>query len=72
MTGSVLVVDDDVLVRDVVGRYLGRAGYHVTVIGDGEDALRAAAVDPPDLVVLDLPAAAGGRPGAGGHADRPG
>jgi DNA-binding response OmpR family regulator len=54
MTGSVLVVDDDVLVRDVVGRYLGRAGYQVTLVGDGEDALRAAAVDPPDLVVLDL------------------
>ncbi|MGH3790190.1 MAG: response regulator transcription factor, partial [Pseudonocardiaceae bacterium] len=52
--GSVLVVDDDVLVRDVVGRYLGRAGYLVTVAGDGEHALRAAAATPPDLVVLDL------------------
>ncbi len=54
MTGVVLVVDDDVMVRDVVGRYLGRAGYHVTVAGDGEEALRAAERAPPDLVVLDL------------------
>ncbi|MGH3870395.1 MAG: response regulator transcription factor [Pseudonocardiaceae bacterium] len=52
--GVVLVVDDDVLVRDVVRRYLGRAGYHVTVAGDGEQALHAAEAEPPDLVVLDL------------------
>jgi DNA-binding response OmpR family regulator len=52
--GVVLVVDDDVLVREVVGRYLGRAGYQVTVAGDGQQALRAAEVAPPDLVVLDL------------------
>ncbi|MGH3752417.1 MAG: response regulator transcription factor [Pseudonocardiaceae bacterium] len=52
--GDVLVVDDDVMVRDVVGRYLGRAGYHVTVAGDGEEALRVAQTAPPDLVVLDL------------------
>jgi DNA-binding response OmpR family regulator len=52
--GAVLVVDDDVLVRDVVGRYLGQAGYQVTVAGDGVDALRAAKAAPPDLVVLDL------------------
>ena len=81
--GAVLVVDDDVLVRDVVGRYLSRAGYQVTVAGDGEHALRAAQACPPDLVVLDLmlpgsvwaggvPAVAGGRSGAGRHAHRPG
>jgi DNA-binding response OmpR family regulator len=52
--GKVLVIDDDVLVRDVVGRYLGRAGYQVTVTGDGEDALRVAQDTLPDLVVLDL------------------
>jgi DNA-binding response OmpR family regulator len=37
------------MVRDVVGRYLGRAGYHVTVAGDGEEALFAALTAPPDL-----------------------
>jgi DNA-binding response OmpR family regulator len=52
--GAVLVVDDDVLVSDVVGRYLCRAGYQVTVAGDGEQALCAARSNPPDLVVLDL------------------
>ncbi|HET9116817.1 MAG TPA: response regulator, partial [Pseudonocardiaceae bacterium] len=52
VAASVLVVDDDVMVRDVVGRHLGRAGYQVTVAGDG--ALRVAQDCLPDLVVLDL------------------
>lgn len=49
-----LVVDDDVTVRDVVTRYLDRAGYRVDVAGDGEAALRAVADRVPDVVVLDL------------------
>jgi DNA-binding response OmpR family regulator len=50
----VLVVDDDVTVRDVVTRYLDRAGYRVEVAGDGEQALRAVVARVPDVVVLDL------------------
>ena len=50
----ILVVDDDTTVSEVVGRYLARAGYDVEVVGDGQAALRAAALNPPDLVVLDL------------------
>ncbi|GHF50217.1 DNA-binding response OmpR family regulator [Amycolatopsis bartoniae] len=50
----VLVVDDDVTVRDVVCRYLEKAGYEVAVAGTGEQALAAFARRPPDLVVLDL------------------
>ncbi|HEX3783137.1 MAG TPA: response regulator transcription factor [Pseudonocardiaceae bacterium] len=52
--GRILVVDDDVNVRDVVRRYLERAGYAVAVAGDGELALRIIAESEPDLVVLDL------------------
>lgn len=48
-----LVVDDDVSVRDVVRRYLEREGYRVELAGDGETALRHCATGP-DLVVLDL------------------
>ncbi len=54
VTGRVLVVDDDLTVRDVVRRYLERDGHTVTVVGDGETALRLAARAEPDLVVLDL------------------
>ncbi|OLR90311.1 DNA-binding response regulator [Actinokineospora bangkokensis] len=49
-----LVVDDDTTVADVVRRYLERGGHRVVLVENGEDALRSAAADPPDLVVLDL------------------
>lgn len=52
--GRVLVVDDDHAVRDVVRRYLERAGYQVDLAGDGETALRSNAELRPDLIVLDL------------------
>jgi two-component system, OmpR family, response regulator ResD len=52
--GSVLVVDDEPVITDVVARYLERAGYAALVAADGLEALRIAADAPPDLVVLDL------------------
>jgi two-component system response regulator ResD len=52
--GSILVVDDEPTITDVVSRYLQRAGYVTSVAGDGPDALRIAADERPDLVVLDL------------------
>jgi DNA-binding response OmpR family regulator len=50
----VLVVDDDPTVRDVLGRYLSRSGYRVSGCGDGDEGLRLAREQRPDLVVLDL------------------
>ena len=50
----VLVVDDDVTVREVVVSYLRAAGHEVTEAGDGESALAAARSRSPQLVVLDL------------------
>jgi DNA-binding response OmpR family regulator len=50
----ILVVDDDVNVRDVVRRYLEHAGYRVELADNGEQALRIAEDAEPDLVVLDL------------------
>jgi DNA-binding response OmpR family regulator len=52
--GRVLVVDDDMTVRDVVRRYLELNGHEVQLAGDGETALRLFAEREPDLVVLDL------------------
>ena len=52
--GSVLVVDDEPTIGEVVGRYLDRAGYATRVVATGDDALLAAADERPDLVVLDL------------------
>jgi DNA-binding response OmpR family regulator len=51
---SVLVVDDDPTVSDVVRRYLERAGYAVTLRADGRSALTEYERARPDLVVLDL------------------
>jgi DNA-binding response OmpR family regulator len=50
----VLVVDDDATVSDVLMRYLTRAGFQVAYAADGLAALREAAANPPDLIILDL------------------
>src|SRR6201996_124570 len=52
--GSVLVVDDEPTITEVVARYLSRAGYATRVAANGREALDAAATQRPDLVVLDL------------------
>ena len=52
--GSVLVVDDEPTIAEVVARYLQRAGYETRVAGDGALALALASQRRPDLVVLDL------------------
>jgi two-component system, OmpR family, response regulator ResD len=52
--GTVLVVDDEPTIAEVVSRYLERAGYRARVAGDGPSAIQSAATARPDLVVLDL------------------
>jgi two-component system, OmpR family, response regulator ResD len=52
--GSVLVVDDEPTITDVVSRYLQRGGYETRSAPDGPAALKLAAEARPDLVVLDL------------------
>jgi len=52
--GTVLVVDDEPTILDVVGRYMERAGYETHRAADGPEALRLAGEHRPDLVVLDL------------------
>lgn len=52
--GSVLVVDDERTITEVVARYLQRAGYETRVAWDGPGALELAGASRPDLVVLDL------------------
>jgi two-component system phosphate regulon response regulator PhoB len=50
----VLVVDDERDITALVAYHLAKAGYRVTTAGTGVAALEAVAVEPPDLVVLDL------------------
>jgi DNA-binding response OmpR family regulator len=51
---TVLVVDDEPIVRDVVVRYLAREGHRTLEAGDGEDARATIERADPDLVVLDV------------------
>jgi DNA-binding response OmpR family regulator len=51
---TVLVVDDEPLVRDVVVRYLQREGFDTLEAGDGDTARTLVASGDPQLVVLDL------------------
>jgi two-component system response regulator ResD len=51
---SVLVVDDEPTIGEVLARYLQRAGYDTRVANDGPQALALSAAHPPDLVVLDI------------------
>jgi DNA-binding response OmpR family regulator len=52
--GTVLVVDDEPVVRDVVVRYLQRDGYETLEAADGEEARRIVEREDPSLVVLDV------------------
>jgi DNA-binding response OmpR family regulator len=51
---TVLVVDDEPIVRDVVVRYLRRDGFETLVAGDGDAARRLIEEGEPSLVVLDV------------------
>ena len=54
MSDSVLVVEDDREIRDLLRRYLARAGYAVTTTGSGAEAVRLVSERSVRLVVLDL------------------
>ncbi len=51
---SILVVEDEPSVAEVVCMYLRRAGYSVRVVDNGPDALREIELQPPALIILDL------------------
>jgi len=51
---TVLVVDDEPTIREVVVRYLERDGFRTLEAGDGRSAKELLEADPPNLVVLDV------------------
>lgn len=58
----VLVVDDNADLLDSLAAVLRLLGHQVTAAGNGEEALRLMAADPPDLVIMDV-----GMPGMSGY-----
>jgi DNA-binding response OmpR family regulator len=54
MAVTVLLVEDERKLRELVRSYLERAGFTVLSTGSGAEAITLAAAASPDLVVLDL------------------
>jgi two-component system response regulator RegA len=51
---SLLLADDDVAFRAVLGRALANRGFEVRAAATGDEACAAAEEDPPELAVVDL------------------
>jgi len=58
-TGTVVVIEDDPHIADLVDLYLRREGFRVLLAGDGETGLEHFVRDDPCIVILDV-----GLPGA--------
>jgi DNA-binding response OmpR family regulator len=54
MPNTILVVDDQSSVRQLLQEYLTEQGYQVTTAIDGQSAIYEARRNPPDLILLDI------------------
>lgn len=54
MPRTALVVDDSMLIRHAVCRYLEDRGFQVEAAGNGEEALDALRRAPADLIITDM------------------
>ncbi|MEE8360938.1 MAG: response regulator [Gemmatimonadales bacterium] len=52
--GLVLMIDDDATARQLLKRYLTRAGFRVAEAADGESGLALAEAQRPDVITLDV------------------
>jgi len=51
---KILIVDDDVVNRDIIKTRLEAAGYEVAEAANGEEGVNLAQKLPPDLIILDV------------------
>jgi DNA-binding response OmpR family regulator len=51
---SLLIVEDDLDIADMLNAYFRVQGYEVSTVNWGEDGVRACQSGPPDLVILDI------------------
>lgn len=54
MTPSILIVDDDPMIRGLLSQALTLDNFHVTAAKDGLDALEQIEASRPDVLVLDV------------------
>ena len=51
---TVLVIDDDENVREIISRHLEKEGFNIILASNGMDGLRAARENKPDVITLDV------------------
>jgi len=51
---KLLAVDDEKGITDLLCKFFGGIGFHITSANTGEEALRAIESDKPDIVFLDI------------------
>lgn len=51
---SILLVEDDLRLAELVSRYLGNHGFNLTIVSRGDEVVDLVQRDNPDLVILDL------------------
>jgi signal transduction histidine kinase/CheY-like chemotaxis protein len=51
---TILVIDDDASVRDLMSRFLGKLGFHVVAAASGEEGVRLARQVSPLVITLDV------------------
>lgn len=54
MAKKILLVDDDMYIRDLYAEVLKDEGYDVLIASDGEEAISMASANTPDLILLDI------------------
>lgn len=51
---TVLIVEDDPMIRDVLGRLLTIEGYKIITANDGMQGVQCARVSRPDIIIMDM------------------
>ncbi|MEN9848587.1 MAG: hypothetical protein RL368_1327 [Pseudomonadota bacterium] len=54
LTQSILVIDDDEVIRDLLHNHLSKSGYHVLTAASGEEGLKIARALHPQIITLDV------------------
>jgi len=51
---AILIVDDDMILRQMYGARLEAEGFEITFAGNGEEALKLTKENKPDAIILDI------------------
>jgi len=54
MARSILVIDDDIVSRNMLKSTLTQAGYSVLLAGNGQEGIEKASLEHPGLILLDI------------------